>query len=159
MKNKIENFKTYNARTNENLLALAGGMLTPAIGLLLYYGVMYGYVKLGNLFNFISFTRAASKLSPIFDKIKDDAVMKKLILKLGEYKDGLYFGEEEGENPRRTKAFQIRDGIYQRAKELLDGKEYNIFINAAKEFERGAERPAGYFTNKDAKFQGWKYTV
>lgn len=154
MKTRIKKFKDHSTKTNESIFLGGGG-----IGLLLIYGLMYGYVKLGNLFNFISFTRAASKLSPIFDKIKDDSTMKKLILELGEYKDGLYFGEEEGENPRRTRAFQIRDSIYQRAKELLDDKEYNIFINAAKEFENGSEKPAGYFTDKDAKFQGWKYTV
>ena len=94
-----------------------------------------------------------------FQKVGIAKTNKILILELGEYKDGLYFGEEEGENPRRTRAFQIRDSIYQRAKELLDDKEYNIFIEAAKEFENGSEKPAGYFTDKDAKFQGWKYTV
>lgn len=153
MKTRIENFKEFDSKTNEGVLAVGG------IGLLLVYGLMYGYVKLHNLFNFVSFIRSASKLSPIFDKIKDDHTMKRLIKELGDYKDELYFGEEEGENPRRTKAFKIRDSIHQRAKELLDEKEYNIFIDATKEFESGSEKPAGYFIDKDAKFKGWKYTV
>ena len=154
MESRIKNFKDYHKKTNESIFAFGGGL-----GLLLIYGLMYGYVKLGNLFNFVSFTKAASKLSPIFDKIKDDDTMKRLVNELGDYKDVLYFGEEEGVNPRRKKAFEIRDSIYKRAKELLDEREYNIFIDAAKEFESGSEKPAGYFTDKDAKFQGWKYTV
>lgn len=30
---------------------------------------------------------------------------------------------------------------------------------AAKEFESGSEKPAGYFTDKDVKFQGFKYSI
>ena len=157
MKNRIENFKNFSLKKNENVGFGLGFGLVGA-GLLLIYGLMYGYVKLQNLFNFVSFTRASSKLSPIFDKIKDDDTIKKLVKELGDYKDDLYF-EEDYYNPRKVKAFEIRDSIYQRAKELLDEREYNIFIDATEEFERGSEKPASYFTDKDAKFQGWKYTV
>jgi hypothetical protein len=154
--NYIKNFKNYDS-TNESMAFLAAG--GPAIGLLLWYGLMYGYVKISNLFNFIAFKRAISKIEPIFNKIKDDSRMMELITELGELKDGLYFGEEEGSNPRRTQAFQVRDSIYQRAKELLDENEYKTFVSAAKEFESGSEKPGAYFTDKDAEFKGWDYTV
>ena len=79
--------------------------------------------------------------------------MKELVAKLVEYKNYLYFGEEEGANPRRKAAFKLRDEIHQRAKELLSEKEYEVFISAAKGFEEGSGKAAGYFT--DSKFRGY----
>jgi len=148
----IKKFENYT--TNESMILFGAGG-----GLLLWYGLMYGYSKIQNLFNFIKFKTAINKIEPIFNKIKDDQQIQSLLQELYEYKDGLYFGEEEGENPRRTKAFKTRDAIYQRAKEILDEKEFNIFVSSAKEFESGSEKPGGYFINKDDEFQGWKYTV
>ena len=142
-------------KTNEEVFVGIGG----GLGLLLWYGVMYGYVKISNLFNSIKFKIAINKIEPIFNKIKDDEKIQSLLKDLYEYKDGLYFGEEQGPNPKRTKAFETRDAIYQRAKELLNEKEFDIFKSSAKEFEEGSEKPAGYFTDKDSKFQGFKYTV
>lgn len=149
----FENYKNNTSKINEEFI-IGGGL-----GLLIWYGAMHGYVKIGNLFNFIKFKNAIIRIEPIFNKIKDDQKIQSLIKELYEYRDALYFGEEEGGNPRRRKAFEIRDAIYTRAKEILDEKEFDIFVSAAKEFERGSEKPAGYFTDKDAKFQGWKYTV
>jgi hypothetical protein len=151
----IKKFENHEAKINEENIGLIG--VAPA--LFLIYGIMYGYVKIKNIIDYVSFIRAASKLEPIFDKIKDDAEMSEMILKLGEYEDGLYFGEVEGGNPRREKAFDIIREIYRRAKELLDDREYNIFIGAAKEFERGSGKPGAYFTNKDSRFQGWERGV
>ena len=65
------------------------------------------------------------------------------------------FGEEEGENKRRTMAFKIRDDIYLRSKELLTEDEYRKFISYTKSFEKGSEKPASYFTDKDSEFKGW----
>lgn len=147
----IKKFENHETKINEESIILFG--VAPA--LLLIYGIMYGYTKIQNIVDYVSFIRAASKLEPIFDKIKDDVEMSEIILKLDEYKDVLYFGEVEGDDPRRKKAFGIVREIYRRAKELLDDREYNIFISAAKEFERGSRKPGAYFVNKDAKFQGW----
>lgn len=150
---KIKKFEQYN--TNESLAVAAGGGLI----LLAAYGALWGYSKVENLFNFIKYQKALYQISPIFDKIKGDSKIIKLLKDLFEYKDGLYFGEEEGENPRRTKAFKIRNEIYDRASEILNEEEFNTFKSAATEFERGSEKPAGYFTDKDSKFQGWEYTA
>lgn len=139
-----------------NLLLATIPMLAP----LVWYGAMHGYVKIQNLINFVQFRRALSKIEPIFDKIKDDDKIQELLEELYKYKDYLYSGEEaEGSRTiKRDKAYKIRDNIYKRAKEILNDKEYNIFVSSAREIEAGAEKPASYFTNKDNKFQGWKYT-
>ena len=150
---KIKKFEEYNI--NESVVLLTG----TGIGLLLFYGVMYGFAKIANLFNFITFNKAKKRIKPLFNKIKDDKEISELITKLFEYKDSLSFAEEEGPNPRRQKAYEIRDAIYERALEILSEEEYKTFISSAKEFERGSEKLAGYFANKDSKFKGWDYTV
>jgi hypothetical protein len=145
IKNKIKtmkHIKTFeNYKTNEAMFLFAG------LGLLLWYGIKYGYAKIDNLFDFVRFKNAINKIEPIFNKIKDDKGIQSLL-------------QELYENKTDSKiVLKVRDAIYQRAKEILDEKEFDIFVSSAKEFERGSEKKAGYFIDKDSEFQGWKYTV
>jgi hypothetical protein len=142
-----------NHKTNESSVLFVGGT-----GLLLWYGIMYGYVKIRTLFEFAKFKIAINKIEPIFDKIKDDEQIQSLIQELYKYKDDLRYGEDE-HGQRRREGFKLRDAIYQRAKEILDEKEFNVFTSSAREFESGSEKPAGYFINKDDEFKGWGTSV
>lgn len=152
---KIKTFNELNSQTKNESLVL----LPAALGLVVWYGLMYGYVKVKTLIDFVTFKNALSKIEPIFDKIKDDAQMLDLLKQLDNHKDGLYFGEEEGENPRRTKAFQIIEQIYDRASEILDAKEFELFKSSAKNVDYGSGKPAAYFTKEDPKFTHWDRTV
>jgi len=155
----MEHLKDYkNFQINENILFLAIGMAAP---LLLIYGALWGYIKVNALFNYGSFKHAKKKLDFIMsnENVINDPELRQLLQLLYEYRDGLYYGEEEGENQRRTRAFEIKRQIYQRLEQLLSAEEYKKFVKFAKTFELGSEKPAGYFKDKDAKFQGFKYTV
>ena len=61
-------------------------------------------------------------------EIKDDEQIQSLIQELYKYKDDLRYGEDE-HGQRRREGFKLRDAIYQRAKEILDEKEFNVFFN------------------------------
>ena len=140
---KFEKFE----KQNESFVFLPG----LAIGLLLYYGIMYGYEKIHNLIDIISFARATQKAAPIFDKVRNDYKIVELFRELGKYKDHLYYGEEEGSTfigSPREKAFQIVDDIFKRAEELLDEKEFETFKSSIKEFDRYSGKPGGYFVKK-----------
>lgn len=152
----MKHIKTFESfEVNEEFLPVAGG----ALGLIVLYGILWGYKKIDNLVDFVKFKNAKNKLEPIFDKIKDDPKIKELLDELYEYKDGLYYGEEEGENPRRTKANKIKNKIYNRASQLLTTKECEKFIYYLETFEQGVEKPGGYFIDKEDKFKGFKYGV
>jgi hypothetical protein len=124
------------------------------VGVLLLLGLINGYPIVQKFINFISFNRAASKIAPIFDKIKDDEQIYALIEQL---KD-LIKDRDDSDNP-----FYLYEGeksklvkqIYKRASEILDESEFEILKSATEEFSKGAGQfsdDGTYFYNKDSKF-------
>ena len=127
-------------------------LATPFIAL----GLFRGYGEIARFIDKMDFKMAKAKIGPIFDKIKDDRKIQELLGQLQQYKNSLYFGEEEGENPMRDRAYDIRSEFYKRTKELLSEKDYKVFIEACNEFEDGVGTPAGYFIDKDAEYTRYR---
>lgn len=137
--------------TTDYIVGLAQ-LATPFIAL----GLFRGYGEIARFIDKMDFKRAKAKIGPIFAKIENDSKIQELLNQLSIHKNSLYFGEEEGRNPEREVAFDIRSEFYKRAKELLSEKDYKVFIEACNEFEDGVGKPAGYFIDKDSEYTRYR---
>lgn len=109
-------------------------------------GLIAGYSKIKDIFSFFK-TPKFNKIKPIFDKIKDDAVINELLVELYPHRHAATFDSSDVSCERR-KSLEILDKIFKRSEELLSKKDYDMFYSLVRKYDYQRNYQGNYFTQQ-----------
>jgi len=109
-------------------------------------GLIAGYSKIKDIFSFFK-TPKFNKIKPIFDKIKDDAVINELLVELYPHRHAATFDTTDFSFERR-KSLEILDKIFKRSEELLSKKDYDLFYSLVRKYDHQGNYQGNYFTQQ-----------
>lgn len=128
----LNNLKTYDTfiKINENFddvarIVALGIIAAPVATWLGWAGVML----IRNFFDNRKFNKESKKIYDIFNKYKDDSVIKPILL---EYSKLSHLGEEESDGSKQEhysekRLNELKNIVHNRLKELMSDKEYQLF--------------------------------